>query len=81
MWILVLTSEGGTPITNATFTVNWYNNGGGWYYVYFTQWNQSAICSASGRNSLWFSIDYYSSMTLWLTKYIAPPPSPTNCWS
>jgi hypothetical protein len=81
MWILVLTSEGGTIITNATFSINWYNRGDGWYFVYFSSYNQGFTCSAPGRNTVWGNNDYYSSITIWLTKYVAPPPPPPNCWS
>jgi len=80
MWVYVLTSEGGTPITNATFSYAYANNGNGWYYV-FVGANTYVLVSASGRNSQWIYSDFYSAYYVWLTKYVPPPPSGGNCWS
>lgn len=80
MWVLVLTSESGTRITNASFTIPYYNRGDGYYWLYVSTWNQGFICSAPNRNSLWGSTDYYSSMTIWLTRYVAPSTGGGGGW-
>ena len=75
MWMLVLASESGTVITNATFSYAYYNRGDGYYFVYIG-YDTGFTCSAPGRNTLWTATDYYNGMTLWLTKYVPPPPPP-----
>lgn len=65
----VRTSEGGLPITNATFSHTFSNYGGGLYFV-FVPYNTSVIVSAPGRNSRWVNVGYYDYWTVWLTQYV-----------
>lgn len=83
MWVLVLDAATGVVIRNARFSIAYYNRGDGYYYVYFSSYNQGFTCSATGYNTLWGNNDYYNGMTVWLAKTPPPPPPPPNCncWS
>jgi hypothetical protein len=83
MWVLVLDAPTGTAITNATFSIAWFNNGNGWYFVYFSSYDQAFTCSAPGHLTFWGTDNTYSSMTVWLARQptTPPPPPPPNCWS
>lgn len=83
MWVLVLDAVSGTVITNASFSIAYYNRGDGYYYVYFSSWNQAFTCSAPGHQTLWGNDDSYNGMTVWLARTQPPPPvpPPPNCWS
>ncbi|SDS74333.1 hypothetical protein SAMN04489717_3717 [Actinopolymorpha singaporensis] len=83
MWVLVLDAVTGRVITNASFSIAYYNRGDGNYYVYFSSYNQAFTCSAPGHYTLWGNDDTYASMTVWLTPQptTPPPPPPPNCWS
>jgi len=80
MWVRVLSAATGLPITNATFTYNWYNDGNGWYWVAVGS-NVTFTVNASGYNGAWINSDYYASYVQWLSVYKPPPPSSGNCWS
>lgn len=83
MWVLVLNANTGTIITNASFSIAFYNRGDGYYYVYFSSYNQAFTCWAPGYYTLWGNDDYYNGMTVWLAPVptTPPPPPPPNCWS
>lgn len=67
----VRTSEGGLPITNATFSHAFSNYGGGLYFVY-ANYNATVIVSAPGRHSRWVNVGYYTYWVVWLV--LKPPP-------
>ena len=69
LYVKVLTSEGGLPITNATFSTYAYSNmGGGLYYV-FSPANAAFFVNAPGRKSLLVNCNGYWYMYVWLVKY------------
>ena len=80
MWVQVLKSTTGTVITNASFSIAYYNQGDGWYFVHFSSYNQGFTCSAPGHNGIWSNNDTYSWMRVWLAPIVQPPPG-GNCWS
>lgn len=83
MWVLVLDSVTGVIITNASFSIAYYNRGDGYYFVYFSSYNQAFTCSAPNHNTLWGNNDSYTGLTVWLAPKptTPPPPPPPNCWS
>ena len=82
MWCLVLDADTGVIITNASFSISYYNRGDGNYYVYFSDWNQAYTRGAPAYDTLWGNNDYYNGITIWLRKTPPPTPSPScSCWS
>jgi len=79
MWILVYQLSDGSIILDATFSVEAYNNGDGWYWMYIGA-DQSFCVSAPGYNTLCGNTDYYDAMSAGLTVY-TPPPVNCSCWS
>ncbi len=80
MWITVYDCRNGVRITNATFTVAAYNNGGGWYYMYIGAGANFCV-GAPGYATVCGNTNSYSSM--WASLCPAPPPPPPSCgcWS
>lgn len=82
MWIWVYNCNNGQAITTASFTVNWFNNGDGWYYMYIG-YGQNFCVSASNYYTVCGNTDSYNGMYASLCpRPVTPPPSTNcNCWS
>lgn len=82
MWITVYNCNSGAAILNASFTVGWYNEGTGWYYLYIG-WGQNFCVNAPGYYTVCGNTDAnYNGMWASLCPIPPPPPPPpSNCWS
>jgi hypothetical protein len=80
MWIVVYNCQNGVRITDATFTCSWYNDGGGWYYMYIG-YGENFCVRAPGYVTVCGNTDSYSSMYASLCPSPPPPPPSCGCWS
>lgn len=77
MWVIVRNARTGAYILNASFSGDWRNRGGGWYYVYAPAYT-AFICGAPGYiNATVYGGAANSTMYVNLQEYIPPPPTYT----
>lgn len=86
MWFVVTDQATGARITNASFPLlAWANGGNGQYWVEIGPGGSATFsCAAPTYNTLWGNTDNYGSMWLALTKYVPPPPprpTPPSSWA
>lgn len=80
MPIYVYNCNNNQPITNATFTVPTYNEGGGNYYMYVGA--GANICvGAPGYGTVCGNTDDYYAMYARLCPVVTSPPPSCGCWS
>lgn len=72
LYVEVRTSEGGHPITNATFGYYSFSNLGGGLYFYWAPLNVTTWVSAPGRYARYFNTDRYWKVWVWLAKKKPP---------
>jgi hypothetical protein len=83
MWIHVFDCRNNQNITNASFSVQAYNRGDGWYYMYINA-NQDFLVWAPGYTTIGGNTDSWGEMWASLCPQPPPPPPPStygNCWS
>lgn len=71
MWISVNDANSLAPVTNAFFSVGYYNNGNGNYYVYVDS-NQTFWVDSEQYKPQYANSDYYQNMQISLTKDVWP---------